>query len=265
MATASAGYTAVACLERLRALQQLCTGPGGVDALMCIAGYDGDDNIGSSMIIKYLLLGQSGNELLDSSIGDEDLEDSVLIIEHERVGLYCNYRVYERVRALITLWHGLRVHVLTEQMLEDADIAEQFKVDAFISMTEDPHTVGIATAIPVPNSTSSLGGPVAKQGAISVVEQWVLVQAYALQDPSLGGGGRGFFTMSHTIVEVGLRLRWLMVGHVDAPTAKWIHAHCLPELARCVGRARYSNLYSLLREHLDEEQYLCPLYSFNHA
>ena len=33
-------------------------------------------------------------------------------------------------------------------------------------------------------------------------------------------------------------------------------AACLPELARCVGRARYSNLYSLLREHLDEEQYL---------
>lgn len=178
---AGGGYGPLDALARLQSLQALLT--GDVDGLLCIGGIDGGENLGGAQVLKYLLLGRNGSELLDANIGSEDFEDAVMVITKTAVAIYCNHKVFAQVSSLTALWRGLTTHVVSAQEMKDADAAEDFKIASFVSMVAGCTKFGI-----------SVGAEIGK-GATSVVERWPLVQAYALQDES-GGGGRGFFTMT---------------------------------------------------------------------
>ena len=144
-------YTSLDCLRRLRALQALCHDEGQqlpVDALLVIPGIDGGNNMGSAMIVKYLLLGQSGAKLLDSKL-DPDFEDVMLTISGAGVGMYCNHRVSKAVEALISLWRGLTTHVLSAEEMFDADAAEEFKVESFIALVGPHKNFAIAPQLEV--------------------------------------------------------------------------------------------------------------------
>lgn len=226
--SADAAYTPLQCLHRLRALQNIITGSGAseADALLCVAGIDGGETRGSSMVIKYLLMGQSGSEMLDSKL-DPNYDDVALVITASSVSLYCNHYVLDQVGPLTALWRGLKTHVLTKEEMRDADAAEEFKVSAFVAMVAGSQCFGIVADPPAPGATK----PKMQQGAGSVVERWPLVQAYALEQ--ISGGSRGFFTMNHKIADVGTEVRSLLLGLVD-PRANvaWLHDHCVPEITR---------------------------------
>ena len=59
--------------NRLRELQALCT---DVDALLFVAGVDGQHNEGSRKVLNYLLCGYSGNDVHMSTRTHPDLEDA---------------------------------------------------------------------------------------------------------------------------------------------------------------------------------------------
>ena len=220
-------YTPLQALLRLRALQELCPGDGGSDALLAVAGIDGGNTAGSAAVVKYLLLGQSGGELLDAKL-DANFDDVALVITANGVSLYCNHAVFDQIGPLTALWRGLTTHVLTKEEMRDADAAEEFKVSAFVKMVDGVSCVGIVADAQAPDAPKTR-----TQGAGSVVERWPLVQAYALEQ--IAGGGRGFFTMNHKVADVGTEARNLLLGRVD-PRANiaWLHDHCIPEITRHV-------------------------------
>ena len=219
-------FTALQCLHRLRSLQGIVGAAGSeADALLCVGGIDGGDTRGSSMLIKYLLLGESGSEKLDSKI-DSNIDDVCFVITASGVSLYCNHFVFAEIEPRIALWRGLKTHVLTREEMRDADAAEEFKVSSFVAMVAGSRTFGIVADASAPGASSKV-----QQGAGSVVERWPLVQAYALEQ--ISGGSRGFFTMNHKIADVGTEVRAVLLGLVD-PRANvaWLHDHCVPEITR---------------------------------
>ena len=222
-------YTPLQALHRLRQLQNLVSAgqsESGADALLAVAGIDGGETRGSSMVIKYLLLGQSGSEMLDSKL-DSNFDDAALVVTASGVSLYCNHFVHSQVAPLTALWRGLKTHVLTKEEMRDADAAEEFKVASFVTMVAGSRCFGI---VPDPPAAGAAKAKM-QQGAGSMVEKWPLVQAYALEQ--ISGGSRGFFTMNHKIADMGPDVRALVLGLVD-PRANvaWLHDHCVPEITR---------------------------------
>ena len=169
-------YTPLDALVRLQSLQALCSGVSGVDGILCVAGIDGGDNLGASQIVKYLLMGCSGSELLAGNIGNIDFEDVAMVITGSGLSVYCNARVFPKIKDLTALWRGLKTYVLTLEEMKDADAAEDFKIASFISMVSGCQRLGISVG------TADIG-----QAAGSVVEQWPLVQAYGLDGPGSPG------------------------------------------------------------------------------
>lgn len=222
-------YTALQCLHRLRLLQSIVGADDSeADALLCVGGIDGGDTRGSSMLIKYLLLGESGSEMLDSKL-ESNYDDVCFVITASGVNLYCNHFVFAKIEPLTALWRGLKTHVLTKEEMRNADAAEEFKVASFVAMVAGSRTFGIVADSPTPGGARP--NQKMQQGAGSVVERWPLVQAYALEQ--ISGGSRGFFTMNHKIADVGAEVRAVLLGLVD-PRANvaWLHDRCVPEITR---------------------------------
>ena len=76
-------------LHRLQTLQNLCLGSNAGDpvALLIIPGIDGRNNKESMTLMKYLIGGVTGRELLDNSVMDDALEEIVLLIQSTSVSV----------------------------------------------------------------------------------------------------------------------------------------------------------------------------------
>ena len=172
-----------------------------LDALLFVGGADGCFNSLSQSAIKFLLEGSSGEHLQLGGecllVGDsEPLEDCFIVLRRDLATASFHVHIWyggaDRVRKLVepiaaswSLHARVTEHRLLPHEASDVDGAELRKIRAFIIATRGCQRVGIPVGSPMD------------------AERWPLVQAVAVEDVAVGGGGqRGFFTMSHSVVDV---------------------------------------------------------------
>ena len=93
---------------------------------------------------------------------------------------------------------------------DDSEKVEEHKIISFIQMTR-PIQLAVGVSLPA---------AAAGDGPKAAVEQWPLVQAFALQDFEAETGG-GFFTQQHEVVCVGEGVRALLL-RLDPPALRWL-------------------------------------------
>ena len=130
-------YESIHCRHRLRLFQELCRRHETLDALLFVFGQDGKNSVGNQGVLKYLLAGTTADELFDGTVDDKDepKEDAVLCITPTGASLYHTDRC--KLRRRIAQWPNLTEHrVRVQELLQDADACEIFKIRSFITMTE---------------------------------------------------------------------------------------------------------------------------------
>jgi hypothetical protein len=166
---------------RLRKLQQVVAA-ADYDALLIIGGQDSEYNRGSQALIKYLLTGGSGSDLLGDiylPTVDEAFEDCVLVIQESSVEIFYNANARKRLMPLLAKWRNLVEYQVLKREMEDSEVSEMEKIKSFIKMISRCKKVGIPAADPMK------------------AEEWPLVQAFGLE----GIGPGGFFTQRHTVMD----------------------------------------------------------------
>ena len=171
-------------------------------------------NAGSQALLKYLLLGASGDELGEPTINyaDQPLEDLAFVISEDGVAVYHPTGLPGEVDAHLDMWRNVTLHTVLPQDMEQREEVELFKIKAFIDMVKDAAYVG-----------APLTGGWSRDGVVKdattfdqfEIEGWPLVQAYGIADFGTGG----FFTMNHRVMNVTPLLQSLY-AHVDAHFVK---------------------------------------------
>ncbi|XP_021374940.1 uncharacterized protein C20orf194-like [Mizuhopecten yessoensis] len=190
------------------------------DTILCIAGIDSRYNAGSIELFNYLLFGffeTRKAELEKSGFEEEVIDDVVFVIRQYEVDIYCNPINYHYLLPYVSHWRNVRFHCVTEKQYEDEEESGNFKIQSFIEMVADSKIVGIPFSI--------AGQP--QRFDKMLVEKWPIVQAYALED----FGGKGFFTLSHEVVDVSEDLQSLY-AQIDPVSLENTITEQLPLLER---------------------------------
>ncbi|XP_069140768.1 dynein axonemal assembly factor 9-like [Argopecten irradians] len=209
---------------RLRNVQSLLRGPDEStdkpDTILCIAGIDSRYNGGSIELFNYLLFGffeTRKAELEKSGFEEEVIDDVVFVIRRYEVDIYCNPINYHYLLPYVSHWRNVRFHCVTEKQYEDEEESGNFKIESFIEMVADSKIVGVPF---------SIAGHKQKFDKM-LVEKWPIVQAYALED----FGGRGFFTLSHDVMDISEDLH-VLYRQIDPVSLENIITEQLPLLER---------------------------------
>lgn len=233
MATTSE-YTPVASRNRLRFVQHLCRVSGdstdtAPDAILCLPGADGRYAPGATSLLKYLLLGSSGASLVGAHGGvdpaHEALEDCVLVVSCDRVAVFHPPAAAPLLAPHLAVWRNVTVHTITPEESENVEASELFKIKAFVRMVAPYARVGV----PLTPGWRRGRAPDAALAATTQfeVEEWPLVQAFGLADMGTGG----FFTMVHSVVDVGPQLRAVYAA-IDAHAVKLLAYETSPDLEK---------------------------------
>ncbi|KAL4231528.1 hypothetical protein ACF0H5_009109 [Mactra antiquata] len=161
------------------------------DAILCITGIDSRYNDGTLELINYLLFGFfeiRKAELEGSGFDEEIIDDVLILIQRDKVDVYCNPINYHYLLPYVSHWRNVFFHCLTDTEYEDEEVAEDFKISTFVSIIKDCNKIGI----PYSNS-----GHRQKFDAM-LIEKWPIIQVYGVE----GVGGGGFFTMRHDVVDI---------------------------------------------------------------
>ncbi|KAG1703370.1 hypothetical protein DVH05_008278 [Phytophthora capsici] len=210
-------------VDRLQYIQALCsTSTTKLDGVLLVGGVDSFHSQVSQAALKYLFLGNSGQELLGEQVilqEHERLEDVVLLICPQRISIYCSSESEAAVKILqvISKWRHVTEYVVHDGM--EPDEQEERKVSAFKSMMAGIKCVG------VPFGLDQAG---ANLQDTMLLEKWPLVQSYGLE----GGEstGKGFFTMNHRVVNVSREMMQIM-AQLDSFSAKRVVQESQPFLA----------------------------------
>eukprot|EP00944_MAST-04C_sp_MAST-4C-sp1_P010771 g10771.t1 len=173
--------------------------PKPVNKLVLVPGPDGRYNKLSQNGTIYLLNGSYGRELDNSTIESEALEDTVLCIGKSSVDFYHSAALSEKESRITAKWPNKKQYRPNNDIVDDAEECELFKIKSFIHMVQGQETLGF---------------PARKHGdqsSNSIVESWPLAQAYGLDEMKTGG----FLTMKHNVIDVSSGLASLF-SHVDA-------------------------------------------------
>ena len=182
-------------LTRVRSLQRDLDRLG-LDAILCIPGVDSNYNDGCRRLYSYLLCDLSGDELDQLELGPSlEEEDTFLLISPEHISVYCHPDCYHGIMARLGRWHSsISLFCdLSHPDREDTDHFEVYKVTSFIQMTDGVNRIGVPFG-----KGSNLTTREEHEFSPMSVEQWPLIQAYALEEM----GGLGFFTMTHKLCDV---------------------------------------------------------------
>ena len=182
-------------LTRVRSLQRELD-KLGLDAILCIPGVDSNYNDGCRRLYSYLLCDLSGDELDQLELGPSlEEEDTFLLITPVHISVYCHPDCYHSIVARLGRWHSsISLFCdLSHPDREDTDHFEVYKVTSFIQMTEGVNKIGVPFG-----KGSILTTKEEHDFSPMSVEQWPLIQAYALEEM----GGLGFFTMTHKLCDV---------------------------------------------------------------
>eukprot|EP00321_Phaeocystis_globosa_P018422 CAMPEP_0118826094 /NCGR_PEP_ID=MMETSP1162-20130426/11725_1 /TAXON_ID=33656 /ORGANISM="Phaeocystis Sp, Strain CCMP2710" /LENGTH=339 /DNA_ID=CAMNT_0006756799 /DNA_START=27 /DNA_END=1042 /DNA_ORIENTATION=- len=207
-------YSAVEALQRLQTLQRVCA-TLSLDGILFVGGVDGKHHEASHEVLAWLLNGESGRVVFGRGSGGVDMEEVVLVITPTAARLYCPAAIWQALAPRLGLWPRLQVHSPAAS-LEEAEVLEEHKIRAFIAMLEGLQAVGI---------------PLPEQGDAKPIEQWPLVQAYALQDfEALTGGG--FLTQRLRCVTCAAAVV-APLALVDARALHWLVRVEAPRLRGC--------------------------------
>ena len=249
-------YSAVEALQRLQTLQRVCA-TLSLDGILFVGGVDGKHHEASHEVLAWLLNGESGRVVFGRGSGGVDMEEVVLVITPTAARLYCPAAIWQALAPRLGLWpryvapppappssggpssaqgpphpsappphlaslnsprpvaSRLQVHSPAAS-LEEAEVLEEHKIRAFIAMLEGLQAVGI---------------PLPEQGDAKPIEQWPLVQAYALQDfEALTGGG--FLTQRLRCVTCAAAVV-APLALVDARALHWLVRVEAPRLRGC--------------------------------
>lgn len=238
-AAAAPVFSAAHSLARLLALRgALLSAARPSEALVLVGGIDGDHNDGSRMALNYLLAGLSGPHLASLRLADADLDDVVVVLHHDRCALYCSHTAVAKLRAITAMWPALTLFTPHAKFADqDTDWAQEHKIRAFVQMVEGVESVlaplaALAALVrsdsPAVDDARTLLAPLAPgDAAHSSIEQWPLVQAYALQEVGAGI----FFTLKHAIVDCAVAVHAL-VHRVDAHGVAYMLNDCGPRWTR---------------------------------
>ena len=169
---------------------------------------------GSQAILKYLFLGKSGQELLGDQVIEESadaLEDCIVVLTYSDVSIYYNAEAQNLVIPIISSWKNVTEYQLPSSVASDTELAEMFKIDAFVAMTKGKEK----TSVPI-GSTDPMA-----------CEKWPMIQAYGLDEKQQ----RGFFTMNHTVLDC-LQDAQRIMTHIDEYAARRIVYESEPLLRR---------------------------------
>ncbi|KAI6660040.1 hypothetical protein LOD99_14381 [Oopsacas minuta] len=194
-------------LTRVRSVQQILN-KLELDAILCIPGVDSSYNDGCWRLYSYLLYDLSGDELNQLELGPSpEEEDTFLLITPNQIYISCHPDCYNKILTRLGRWHA-NISIscdLSYKDREDTDHFEVFKISSFIQMTEGVNRIGVPFG-----RGSRLTSKEKQEFSPMSVEQWPLIQAYALEEM----GGLGFFTMSHKLYDVTEALQ-LLYSEVD--------------------------------------------------
>ncbi|KAG6960437.1 hypothetical protein JG688_00009598 [Phytophthora aleatoria] len=210
-------------VDRLQRIQSLCSSSDPkLDGILIIGGVDSFHSQASQAALKYLFLGNSGQELLGEQVIQQEherLEDVVLLICPQRVFIFYSSESDAAVKILpvISNWRHVTEYVVHDGM--EPDELEERKISAFKSMMTGVKCVG------VPFGTDQNG--INLQDTM-LPEKWPLVQFYGLE----GGesSGKGFFTMNHRVVNISQEMMQVM-ARLDSFSAKRVVQESQPFLA----------------------------------
>lgn len=199
-------------IDRLQRIQSLCSSSDPkLDGILIIGGVDSFHSQASQAALKYLFLGNSGQELLGEQVilqEHERLDDVVLLICTQRVFVFYSSESDAAVKILpvISKWRHVTEYVVHDGM--EPDELEERKIGAFKSMMTGINCVG------VPFGTDQNG--INLQDTM-LPEKWPLVQSYGLE----GGesSGKGFLSMNHRVVNVSRQMMHVM-AQLDTFSAK---------------------------------------------
>ena len=184
--------------SRLRNVQSLLKkGEDNLDAILCIQGIDSRYNEGALELINYLLFNFFDSrkmEIEKSPFAEEVVDDMMFLIRENSVDIYCNPINYHYLLPYVAHWRNLHFHCLKDQVYEDTEKAEEFKIQSFVVMTDTCKKVGIPYFAKGQNTSEKF--------EVMTVEKWPIVQAYALE----GFGNGGFFTMEHQVSDISEQL-----------------------------------------------------------
>ncbi|KAK1948509.1 Uncharacterized protein P3T76_000798 [Phytophthora citrophthora] len=210
-------------VDRLQRIQALCSSSSTkLDGILLVGGVDSFHSQVSQAALKYLFLGNSGQELLGEQVilqEHERLEDVVLLICPQRISIYCSSESEAAVKILpvISKWRHVTEYVVHDGM--EPDEQEERKISAFKSMMTGIKCVGL------PFGLDQTG--VNLQDTM-LTEKWPLVQSYGVE----GGEstGKGFFTMNHRVVNVSREMMQIM-AQLDSFSTKRVVQESQPFLA----------------------------------
>ena len=127
------------------------------------------------------------------------LEDTVLCVGKSSVDFYHSAALSKKESRITAKWPNKKQYRPNNEIVDDAEECELFKIKSFIHMVQGQETLGF---------------PARKHGdqsSNSIVESWPLAQAYGLDEMKTGG----FLTMKHNVIDVSSGLASLF-SHVDA-------------------------------------------------
>jgi hypothetical protein len=142
--------------------------------LLIIGGVDGGDQAGAQQLVKFLLLGEGGFELLDGTIESSAAEDVMFLVSDTSLQLYCPCELRDAVLKLTSLCERVSVHCPPEGL--SMDDQEVYKIKAFMSMVRGFKAV----SLPTPCATICSGimkcAPM-KQAMAVALEKWPIFQS----------------------------------------------------------------------------------------
>ena len=201
----NANYPAFFARNRLNTLQLFLhpAAKQSLDTLVCIAGNDGDNNVGSEQLLAYVLQGKGANELRakDSDATAAAAKEEVLIVNADSVSLWTTAKhpyfadQSQHVTALAANWNNgeLWQHVLSEETRDDYETA---KINYFVNYFRSPDARSGVKDFADKANSAVVGVPFTPGDKALSIEKWPLVQAFALGD---GIGAGTFFTLQHNV------------------------------------------------------------------
>eukprot|EP00466_Bigelowiella_natans_P016136 jgi/Bigna1/135855/aug1.31_g10563 len=137
--------------HRLGLLQSVAT-PNADCALLAVPGVDGLYNNGSRQLVNWLVLGESGVDLVNNA-PETQLMDCMLVVSNDSFRVYCNPKTKPFFLRLTSgcCQSTVTIHCQNERKYgKDGDADEAFKIRAFVLMTEKFETI----LVPVPSPSN---------------------------------------------------------------------------------------------------------------
>lgn len=195
----------------------------GLDTVVCIAGNDGNNNPGSSELLAFLLQGKCAQQLSskDSEADASAAAEEVFIADAHSASLWTTAQhpyladQSQHVTGLVANWRHCELwqHELSDDARDDYELA---KINYFVNYFRSPDArSGIQGAAEKANFME-IGVPFPESAEAISIEQWPLVQAFALGD---GVGEGTFFTLRHNVRSCQSVIRDLE-RNVDAQTLR---------------------------------------------